>query len=291
MNKPTNPQLLDICIEAAKTAGTHALNNLDRREEVAEQFDHDVKLVMDRECQTIAEGVIHSYFPDHAILGEEGTTETTTDFEWVIDPIDGTANYTRGFPYWCCSVAVRRKNVVGRAALYPESLCPPHAPEYKKRIRQAVRRDNEVLAGCVFVPVLDECYSASIDTPALCNGEPIQISTIPNLGKATFFTGLTKDIDPHSLAFFNDMAPRVSKIRILGSAAIDICHVACGQSDGYYEAGIYIWDVAAARLIAERAGARITEWPRQEKYGRRFLCTVPALHEAVKQIAEKYFKL
>ena len=257
MDGPSPQQLLDVCIETAKAAGSHALNNLHRREEVLESFDHDVKLVMDRECQTLAEEIIHSHFPDHAVLGEEGVIEKKNDFEWIVDPIDGTANYTRGFPYWCCSIAVRHK--------------------------------NEILAGCVYVPVLNECYSASIDTPALCNGELIHSSNIPTLKQATFFAGLTKDIDPRAIDFFSDMAPRVSKIRMLGSAAIDICHVACGRSDGYFEAGLYLWDVAAAGLIAERAGAVISEWPRVEEHGVRFLCTTPAIHEEIKTTVEKYF--
>ncbi len=265
MKNPPHPQLLEVCIEAAKAAGAHALNNIHRREEIIESFDHDVKLVMDRECQTVAEEIVHSHFPDHAILGEEGTVEKEHAFEWVIDPIDGTANYTRGFPYWCCSIAVRRDPAVGGTG-------------------------KEVLAGCVFVPVLNECYSASIDTPALCNGEPIHCSNIPTLGESAFFAGLTKDIDPRAIAFFGDMAPRVSKIRMLGSAAIDICHVACGRSDGYFEAGLYLWDIAAAGLIAERAGAVISEWPRDEEHGVRYLCTTKEIHAEIKTTVEKYFE-
>jgi len=258
MTKPTNQQLSAVCIETARMAGNHALNNLHRREEIVAQFDHDVKLVMDRECQTVAEEIIQTRFPNHAILGEEGAIEKEDAFEWIIDPIDGTANYTRGFPYWCCSIAVK---------------C-----------------DQEVLAGCVFIPALNECYSASIDSPALCNGEPIQISDIPTLEKSKFFTGLTKSLDPRAIAFFNDMAPRVSKIHLLGSVAIDICNVACGRGEGSFEAEIYVWDIAAAELIARRAGAIITEWPREEKHSMRHLCTTPAIHDEVKTIVEKHFK-
>ncbi|MBI9021026.1 MAG: inositol monophosphatase [Verrucomicrobia bacterium] len=257
MNEPTHQQLLEVCIEAAKAAGAHALSNLHRRKEVVEQFDHDVKLVMDQECQRVAEEVIHSHFPDHAILGEEGATARDHAVEWIIDPIDGTANYARGLPTWCCSIAVR---------------C-----------------DNKVLAGCVFVPVLNECYSASIDTQALLNGEPIHPSDVPILGKATLFTGLTKDIDERSISFLGDAARAACKVRIIGAAAIDICHVACGRSDGYFEAGIYIWDVAAAGLIAERAGAVISEWPRDEAYGVRHLCSTPAIHNDIKAIVEAHF--
>jgi len=285
MDEPGNPQLLEVCIEAAKAAGAHALNNLHRRTEVIESFDHDVKLVLDRECQTIAEEIIHAHFPDHAILGEEGAIEKEHAVEWVVDPIDGTANYTRGFPYWCSSVAVRRKNIVGQASLYPESLCSPHAPEYGKRVLQT----EECVAGCIFVPVLNECYTATVEGSALCNGGPIHASKTPTLKKCTFFAGLTKDIDSRAIAFFGDMAPRVSKIRMLGSAAIDICHVACGRSDGYFEAGLYLWDVAAAGLIAERAGASISEWPRDEEYGVRFLCTTKAVHDEIKALVENHF--
>lgn len=258
MNNPTNQQLVEVCIEAAKAAGGHALDNLHRREEVLESFDHDVKLVMDRECQTIAEEVIHSYFPDHAILGEEGAIEKDHAFEWIVDPIDGTANYKRGFSHWACSVAVQ---------------C-----------------DGEILAGCIFVPPLNECYSATVDGSALCNGEPIRAAKTPVLKQSTFFAGLTKDIDPRAVALFSEIAPRVSKVRMLGSAAIDTCNVACGRSDGYYEPGLYVWDVAAGGLIARRAGAVISEWPRNEEYGVRFLCTAPAVHDEIKALVEKHFR-
>lgn len=257
MNEPTLQQLLDVCIETAKTAGTHGRNNLHRREEIAEQFDHDVKLLMDSECQRVAERVIHQHFPDHAILGEEGSTKKENTFEWIIDPIDGTANYTRGLPSWCCSIAVRR--------------------------------EDNILAGCVYVPVLDECYSASIESPARCNGKPIQAAATPTLKKSVIFTGLTKDLDPRALNFFTDVAPRCSKIRIIGSAAIDICHVACGRIDGYFEPGIYLWDVAAAGLIAQRAGAIVTEWPRDEEHGCRYLCAIPAIHKELKQAVQTHF--
>jgi myo-inositol-1(or 4)-monophosphatase len=258
MKNPTNKQLLGVCVEAARTAGEYALKNLHRREEIAQSFDHDVKLVMDSECQRVAEGVIHSHFPDHAILGEEGSTSNAHAFEWIIDPIDGTANYTRGIPLWCCSIAVR------------------HA--------------SEILAGCVFVPVLNECYTATVGGTALCNGTPIHPSKTPTLEKATFFAGLTKDIDPRAIGFFSDIAPRASKLRIIGSAAIDVCHVACGRSDGYFEAGLYAWDIAAAGLIAERAGAVCTAYPRDEEHGVRFLCTNRHIHATAREIVLKHFE-
>ena len=257
MNNPPFQQLLNICEEAARTAGLHALTNLHRREEFIEEFDHDIKLVMDRECQTLAEQVVHAHFPDHAILGEEGTVSRNHDIEWIIDPIDGTANYTRGLPIWCCSIAVRK--------------------------------NSTVQAGCIYIPVTDECFSATAGGPTLLNGEPIQVSDIPTLEKATYFGGLTKDIDPRAVNLISDLSPRVNKIRIIGSAAIDICNIACGRSDAYFEPGIYLWDVAAAGLIAERAGAAVTQWPRDEPHGLRYLCTTPAIHNELKTIITRHF--
>ena len=257
MLNPSEQKLVEVCTEAARTAGLHALNNLHRRKETLETFEHDVKLVMDRECQTLIEQIVHSHFPDHAVLGEEGTISTGHAFEWIIDPIDGTANYYRGLPFWCCSVAVRKN---GRAQ-----------------------------AGCIYVPSTDECFTATAAGPALLNGEPIHVSDVPTLGKATFFGGLTKDIDPRAVELFCDLAPRVNKIRMIGCAALDTCHVACGRSDGYYEPGLYIWDIAAAGLIAARAGAAITQWERNEPNGIRFLCATPAIHTDLKAIIENYF--
>ena len=253
-----NQQLLDVCIEAARTTGGHALKNSHRREEVLESFDHDIKLVMDRECQTLAEEIIQSHFPDHAVLGEEGTISKEHAFEWVIDPIDGTANYTRGLPVWGCSVAVRH--------------------------------NEEVLAGCIYVPVVDECYTATADGPALLNGKPIHVSDVATLKDASYFGGLTKDIDPRAVNLFSELAPLVNKIRMIGCATIDICNIAAGRSDAYYEPGLYVWDIAAAGLIAERAGATITEWPRDETHGLRYLCSTPAIHNDLKDIIEKYFR-
>jgi len=225
--------LLDTAICAAEAAGKHALSNKDRRTEASESFAHDVKLVLDVECQKIAEKIILSEFPEHGILGEEGERKTPEgDYEWVIDPIDGTMNYTHGFPYWCVSIAVRR--------------------------------NGRVLAGCIFAPESNEFYTAHIEEAAKCNGIPIHASDTPEVGKAMIFTGISKHMEanqePHFKAF-ETLALSARKLRINGSAALDMCHVAAGHADGYFEANLYLWDHAAAGLIAEQAGAAIALYP------------------------------
>ena len=103
-------QLLKIAVEATKNAGMHALNEKVRCNETAEISPHDVKLILDIECQKIAEKTILDYFPDHTIIGEEGNLDgAESNYEWIIDPIDGTVNYSHQFPHWCCSIAVQYK--------------------------------------------------------------------------------------------------------------------------------------------------------------------------------------
>jgi myo-inositol-1(or 4)-monophosphatase len=237
--------LLDVAICAAEAAGNHAMQNKDRRTESTEAFAHDVKLVLDMECQKIAEDVIASEFPDHGILGEEDIRPNSQEaYEWVIDPIDGTMNYTHGFPYWCCSIAVRHH--------------------------------DKVLAGCVFAPESNEYYTAHIEDAARLNGEPIQVSDTCHLQDAMIFTGLSKHMEsanePH-FDMFKMMALNTQKARINGSAALDLCHVAAGSSDGFFETSIYLWDYAAAGLIAERAGAVLALYPNPKiLHGAAVLC-------------------
>lgn len=225
----SSQDLLACAVTTAKTAGTHALQNIGRRSEVHRTYRHDVKLQLDLECQELAIRTIHEHFPDHAILAEEDerhNREIPQGYQWIVDPIDGTVNFSHGFPIWCCSVAVRL--------------------------------GEKVLAGAIFAPALGHLYEVTHDGPALCDGENIHVSTVPRLDQAIIFTGMDKDAAPEAppLTFFSAIAGAAQKARIIGSAALDLCAVACGQGDGYFESGIYLWDVAAAGLLVERAGGK-----------------------------------
>ena len=138
--EPTPQELLSCAVAAASAAGRHAYDNLSRRGSTLLNARHDVKLELDVECQRVAETVIRSRFPDHALLGEEDPEDRPEDLasgrlQWVIDPIDGTINFFHGLPHWCCSVAVRR--------------------------------GGDSLAGAVYAPVMDELYTATAAGPAL----------------------------------------------------------------------------------------------------------------------------
>jgi myo-inositol-1(or 4)-monophosphatase len=226
-------KLLACAVEAARAAGGHALRNWRRRNEVLRTFAHDVKLALDVECQAIAERHILRRFPDHIIRGEESPEERTATPpaaapEWIIDPIDGTVNYSHGLPFWCCSIAVRQ--------------------------------GGSVQAGAVYAPAMKELFTATRDGPALFNGTPIRVSRTAQLADSVIMTGLDKHLDPRipPFAVFKAMSARVQKARVVGVAALDMCRVGSGQADGYFENGIYLWDIAAADLIVRRAGGKVT---------------------------------
>ena len=260
MSEISLTHLLDVAICAAEAAGNHALQNKDRRTEATETFSHDVKLVLDMECQKIAEGVISEQFPTHGILGEEDIHQNAEEaYEWVIDPIDGTMNYTHGFPYWCCSVAVRYH--------------------------------DKVLAGCVFAPEFGEYYTAHIEDVAKLNGEPIRASDTPHLQDSMIFSGLSKHMqsanEPH-FEMFRMLALNTQKVRITGSAALDLCNVAAGRGDGFFETSIYVWDYAAAGLIAEQAGAVLSLYPKKDvPHGATVLCANEHIIEGLRAIHTK----
>ncbi len=222
--------LREAAVEAALLGGRHALANGARRKDAVQTFAHDIKLVLDRECQERITAYLNHRFPDHAVLGEEDRPEAPGrelpdgGLQWILDPIDGTVNFYHGLPVWCCSVAVRR--------------------------------GGTILAGAVFAPELDALYAGSVGAPSTCNDRPIRVSTTPSLDQSIVMTGLDKNLGSgqEPLAIFRAIALNTRKARVAGAAAVDLCWVAAGAADGYFEGSIYIWDVAAAKVIIEGAG-------------------------------------
>ena len=221
--------LLKTVVAAAQRAGNHALANHHRRHETILLADHDVKLVLDVECQKEAEAEILATYPDHAILGEEGQTSADSPYEWIIDPIDGTVNFHHGLPTWCCSIAVKVQ--------------------------------GEVVAGCVYLPMLNENYTAwNGSNTALLNGEPISVSQVGKINEALCVAGLGKPSDGYDapLQGLNRVVKAARHTRLHGVAAIDLVWVAAGRIDAYLDGGIYPWDYAAGALIIEQAGGKVT---------------------------------
>ncbi|MCX7590353.1 MAG: hypothetical protein N2255_01870 [Kiritimatiellae bacterium] len=229
----TPEDLLACAVRAARAAGDHAHREKKRRHELVSASAHDVKLRLDLECQLRAAEIIRTTYSHHRILGEEDTILSTGQrdrvssphqVEWIVDPIDGTVNFHHGLRHWCCSVAARQ--------------------------------NGETLAAVVYAPDLEEIYTACLNGPALCNGKTLAVSRTGKLARALVLTGLDRGCCEAKRPFpiFEHIATHCRRARVLGAAALDICQVAAGRADGYFEAGIFLWDVAAAGLILNRAG-------------------------------------
>ncbi len=250
MSTPAPKDLLACAIEAVRRAGAHAMANLHRRNETIALAEHDVKLALDRECQTLIESVIHAEFPAHPILGEEGRRAgDDARFRWIVDPLDGTVNFSHGLPYWCHSVAVQR--------------------------------DGETIAAAVYAPVFGEVYSASANSPAMCNEEPIRVSETKELARSILLTGLERNFDQHpqSVEVARAVSTAAQKMRLLGAAALDLCQLACGRADGFYESGIHLWDIAAGEFLIRRAGGRCQSLAQLSDVKCRFLATNGHIHD------------
>jgi len=169
-------------------------------------------------------------FPDHAILAEEGSdVEEQSPYRWVIDPLDGTVNYAHGFPVYCVSIAV----------------------EY----------EGDTIAGVVYDPDRDELFSAGKGMGTWLNKKKVHVSSEKTLRKALLATGFAYNISTakrNNLGLFARMAKRAQGVRRPGSAAIDLCWLACGRLDGFWEFYLHPWDTAAAKLIVEEAGGKVS---------------------------------
>ena len=257
MTGPTPADLLAVAVEAGRAAGRHAVDQRHRRRETLVVSDHDVKLRLDVECQEVAEVVIRSAYPDHDFFGEEGG-ELRADpdtIQWVVDPIDGTVNFSHGLPLWGNSVA----------AMW----------------------GGETVAGAIALPDLGETYTATTDQPALCNGEPIRASEATRLADAILTCGLSGKLDSEGDEILGDyarMVRKAQKVRQLGSAAVMLAYVACGRVEAYYEPRIHLWDIAAGNLIAARAGARFEIFRHFGPVTMQYLCAAPGVFGALREL-------
>ena len=231
--------------EAATTAGKLIAQRLGESHVVDEMHAHDIKLAVDRESQEMISGVLLRSFPDHGILGEEGAAgDPASDYQWIVDPIDGTVNYFYGIPHFGVSVALRWR--------------------------------GQVIVGVIFDPMVNELWEVAEGDRPLCNGKPIQVSARGDLSQAVVSMGFAKRSGAlqYSIRRYERVAPAVRKIRMLGSAALEMAYVASGRLDAYIEEQVSIWDIAAGRLLVERAGGTVILTPHADR-GDRFsiVCT------------------
>jgi myo-inositol-1(or 4)-monophosphatase len=227
-----DPRFLATAIEIVLEAGSIQRTRRQSGFRVEKKGTIDLVTEVDLECERLCRRVVAERFPDHDVLGEEfggAASPSASGYRWVFDPLDGTTNYAHGLPIFCSSLALE---VNGRA---------------------------EVAA--VFDPSREELFTAERGQGALLNGIPIAVSSTAALIDALLVTGFPYDVHSkhHRLVeLFGAFLERARAIRRLGSAALDLCYVAAGRFDGFWEQHLKPWDVAAGALIATEAGGRIT---------------------------------
>ncbi len=233
---------------AARAAGDLMRRHLRRTKKVSEACHHDIKLDLDVRCQRLITRTLAKDFPDIPVLGEEGIDERVKGAEarWVVDPIDGTVNYAHGIPHACVSIALQVQDGTG----------------FHTRV------------GVVLDPFMDELWTAIAGRPALLNGRRIHVSRRLRLDESIVSLGFAKSTASldHMLPVFNELVHRVRKIRLMGAAALALTYVADGRFDGYVEAGIRLWDIAAGGLIVECAGGVFEPKPTGEEFQFSLVC-------------------
>lgn len=249
--------LRSLCERLATEAGTIARDGRasiasgGALDETTKSSRTDLVTRFDRAAEAHIVGELRRLRPDDAIVGEEGTSDDgTSGYAWFIDPIDGTTNFVYDQPSWSCSVAVAR--------------------------------DGRMVAGAVYVPPLDELYSAALGAGATLDGTPIHVGATTDLSLALVGTGFCYDpaARRRQATVVAGLIDRVRDIRRLGSAAVDLCMVACGRLDLYYERHLNSWDAAAGELIAREAGAVATDFRGGPARPEELLVAPPALHAA-----------
>ena len=206
--------------------------------------------------------VIRNTFPTHPVLAEErGLTEQSPSrYKWVIDPLDGTTNFAHGFPAYCVSIGV----------------------EY----------DGRVIIGVIYDPTRGELFTAQIGHGAYLNGIPISVSTTDHLDRALLVTGFAYNIREtpnNNLNHFVRFALKVQGLRRTGTAALDLCYVAAGRFDGFWEVRLNPWDMAAGAVILREAGGTLTDFKGgpHSIYGRELVASNGPIHQAMLDLLQE----
>ena len=226
---------LHAATTAAHAAGALLREHFGQALEVNEFHAHDIKLELDVRTQDLITAQLLAAFPEHAIYGEEGIAgNQASDFQWIVDPIDGTVNYFYGIPHFCISIALRER--------------------------------GEIITGVIYDPMRDETWAVERGAAATLNGRPIAVSARTQLADATLSVGLSKNKTTITagLPLLEKYVMRARKCRLMGSAALDLAYVACGRLDAYIEQSVSLWDVAAGKLLVETAGGKFAMTPRED---------------------------
>jgi len=225
--------MLNFAIEAARDAGQILLEKFGREISVSKKGDIDLVTEADLASEALIVERIKSYYPKHSILAEESgeaIADSSSKWKWIIDPLDGTTNYTHGYPCFCVTIALEH--------------------------------EGEIKIAVTFDPTRNELFAAERGRGATLNNRPIRVSTTEKLSESLVVTGF-----PYNFKDRPDFARNLTRflveargVRRDGSAALDMAYVACGRFDGFWEEGLNPWDMAAGILLIKEAGGQVTSY-------------------------------
>ncbi len=226
-----HPQL-NIAVKAARRAGSiinRAAQDIERLT-ITRKGPADFVTEVDRQVEQTIIDILHEAYPDHAFLGEEGGAVGESEFQWIIDPIDGTTNFLHGFPMYCTSIALAHKGIVTQAVIYD--------------------------------PVRNDLFTATRGSGAFLNDRRMRVSHETRLDDALIGSGFPYSSMEHQERYLRMLAEVMRKtagIRRPGSAALDLAYVAAGRYDGFWEMGLKPWDMAAGTLLIQEAGGLVSD--------------------------------
>ncbi len=255
--------MLDLAIRAAREAGAILQEYAARGFQITHKGRIDLVTEADLASERHIKQLITSHYPTHYILAEESGvsshSDLTGDYCWIIDPLDGTTNYSHGFPCYAVSIGLESR--------------------------------GEMVIGVIYDPTRDELFAAEHGAGATLNGEKIQVSDVDHLERSLVVSGFPYDVRERMeeyLPAWRMFLERAQGVRRLGAAAIDMCAVAIGRMDGFWEHGLNPWDTAAGWILVEEAGGRVTKMDGSpfDNYSSSLLCTNGKIHEEMLAVLE-----
>jgi myo-inositol-1(or 4)-monophosphatase len=216
----------------AREAGALLMDHFSRRVIIEYKGDVDLVTAADRASEKLIVERLRGRWPEHDIVGEEGTrSDTGAEYRWYVDPLDGTTNFAHGYPVFCVSIAL-------------------------------VRKDEQLEVGVLYDPTRDEMFAAERGQGATLNGKPIHVSRTETLAESLLGTGFPshKRHKNPNIHFYQQLTLRSHGVRRAGSAALDLANVACGRYDGFWEFNLNPWDTAAGALLVQESGGIVTRF-------------------------------
>jgi myo-inositol-1(or 4)-monophosphatase len=224
--------MLNFAVRVAQDAGRLLRDRLGTRIDISLKGAINLVTDVDLASERLIREAIASHYPKHQILAEEGgLAESSSEYRWIVDPLDGTSNYAHSYPVFAVSIGLECR--------------------------------GELILGVVYDPIREELFTAERGGGAALNSRPIRVSSTAELGSSMLSTGFPYDIKTSKLTNLNHWANFAMKAQALrrdGAASLDLCYIACGRFDGFWELNLGPWDTAAGALIAREAGARVTDF-------------------------------